>query len=284
MPLDAALVAQLPADMNVDVDGKPVHIAQTPFIKEAKDFPSFVKGAYDAHREVGSRIPVKVDATKPEEIENWRKTHIPTLQKAGLLHTPPATPADYQIARPSEIPEGLGWDEARNVKFSTILHKYGVPKEMAAELVDLQKEAMTGGFQAIKTSVEEGMNALKKEHGDQFDTRMEAAKRLTSVIFKTPEELEWFNTVGLGDHPGFLSIIMRLAPLAMQDSSFMRDAGGGGGDAAMAQDEVRKEVADIMSNPNNPKHKLYWQRDKATMEYIDNLYKKIPGADQKVTF
>lgn len=281
--LDAALLAQLPDTLTADVDGKPVPIRETPFIKEAKDFPSFAKGAYDAHREVGARIPVKTDG-KPESIADWRKTHIPTLQKAGLLHTPPATPEEYAIQPPADMPPGLAWSPERNLKFSGILHKYGVPKEMAGELIELQREAMTSGFTALKTNQEESLKALKAEHGDKYDERVETVKRLTSVIFKTPEELDWFAKVGLADHPGFLSVLLRLAPLAMQDSSFMRDAGGGQGDASMPQDEVRKEVADIMSNPQNPKYKLYWQKDKATMEYIDNLYKKIPGADQKVTF
>lgn len=281
MPLDEALIATLPADMNVEVDGKAIHIAQTPFVKEAKDFPSFVKGAYEAHREVGSRIPVKVDAKDPKAVEDWRKTHIPTLQKAGLLEAPPASPGDYGVVKPADLPEGLTWDDARATKYATILHKYGVPKAIVPELMELHREALLGGFQALKTSVDAGMAALKTEHGDKYAERAEAAKRLTNLIFKNPEEIQWFEDVGLGNHPAFLSILMRLAPLAMADSSFMRDAVRGEG-GTMTREEVQREVADIMSNPQNPKNKLYWQKDKATMEYIDSLYKKLPGADDKV--
>lgn len=275
MPLDEALVAQLTDDMTVEVDGKPVPLRETPFVKEAKDFASLVRGGYEAHREVGARIPVKVDG-KPESIAEWRKNHLPTLQKNGLIPTGPASPADYGVVKPADVPEGLSWDDARALKYATILHKYGVPKEIVPELMDLHKEALTGAHLALKTSKEEGIKALQAEHGDKYDERVELAKRLTAVLFKSPEELEFFELTGLGNHPGFLSVIMRLAPLAMQDSSIAAGLGSAGGEGVTGED-VRKEVAAIMSDPNNPKYKLYWQQDKATLEYVNELYKKAYG-------
>jgi len=276
MPLDEALLSQLTPDLTVDVDGKAVPLRDTPFVKEAPDFKTFVKGAYDAHREVGARLPVKTDG-KPESVAEWRKTHLPTLYKAGLLEAPPATWQDYGVVKPENIPEGLSWDDKRAERYASILHKYGVPKAIVPELMELHQEALTGAHLALKTSKEEGIKALKGEYGDKYDERVEEVKRFTAAIFKTPEELEFFELTGLGDHPGFLSVIMRLAHGALQDSSVLAGLPSGQGGGGMTGDEVRKELAAIMSDTSNPRHKLYWQKDKATLDYVDSLYRKAYG-------
>lgn len=274
--LDQSLVDQIPIDMTVEVDGKSVALRDTPFVKEAADFKSFVKGAYDAHREVGARLPIKTDG-KPESIKAWRETNLPNLYKAGLLDAPPGSPKDYGVVKPENVPEGLSWDDKRAEKYAGILHKYGVPKAIVPELMALHEEALLGASHTLNTSKEAGTAALKAEFGDKYDTRVEEAKRLTAAIFKTPEELAFFEELGLGDHPGFLSVLMRLAPLAMQDSSIVASMGSKDGGGGMSGDAVRGEMADIMNNKENPKHKLYWNRDKATLEYVESLYKKAYG-------
>lgn len=277
MALDDAMLAQLPDTMTVEVDGKPMPLRDTPFVRESKDFATFAKGAYDAHREVGARIPVK--GGTPEVVAEWRKTHLPTLYKNGLLDAPPATPEEYGVVKPLDIPEGLTWDDARAAKYAGILHKYGVPKGIVPELMELHKEALAGANQSMKLTTEAGVAALKSEFGDKYDIRVEDAKRLTATIFKSPEDLAFFEQTGIGNHPGFLSVLMRLAPLAMQDSSILASQPSAGTSSATG-DAVRSEVASIMSDPTNPKHKLYHQGDKATLEYVDELYKKAYGGGQ----
>ena len=276
MPLDETLLAQLPDTLSVDVDGKAIPLRETPFVKEARDFATFAKVAYDAHREVGARIPIKTDG-KPESIAEWRKTHLPNIYKAGLLEAPPATPEDYGVVKPSELPEGLTWDDDRAKKYAGILHKYGVPKGIVPELMALHQEALQGAARSLKTSKETGIAALKSEFGALYDERTEQAKRLTKAIFKSPEEVALFDDLGVSDHPGFLSVMMRLAPLAMQDSSVLPSGSQSGGGSATG-DEVRKELADIMTNDKNPRNKLYWQRDEGTLKYVDDLYKKAYGS------
>ncbi len=279
--LPDALLTEL-ATETVDIDGKPMPLTEQPFLKEAPDFKTFVKSAYDAHREVGARIPLKI--AKPEDAAAWRTENLPKLYKAGVLEAPPATPADYNVVKPDSLPAEIGWNEESAKEFTTILHKHGAGKALAGELLQLHEKMITGAQKYLKTSLETAMVALKAEHGDKFAERQELAKRLTSQIFKSPEELAWFEEVGLGDHPGFLSVLLRLAPLAAQDSSFMSDANreGSSGDSAAGGDELRAQIADIMSNPANPKYKLYHQRDKATLAEIDNMYKKVYGTGQVV--
>src|SRR3990167_3754764 len=177
MPLDEALLSQLPDTLTVEVDGKSSPLRETAFVKEAKDFASLVRGGYDAHREVGARIPVKHDG-KPESIAEWRKTHLPTLYKNGLLNAPPASLEEYGVVKPESLPEGLAWDDDRARRYAAVLHKHGVPKAIVPELMELHVEALLGAQESLKTSVEEGTRALKAEHGDKYDERVEGAKRL----------------------------------------------------------------------------------------------------------
>jgi len=279
MPIDAAVLSQLPDTLTVDVDGKATALRETPFVKEAPDLPTLIKNGYEAHREVGARIPVRI--AKPEDAAAWRTEHMPKLYKAGILEAPPSKPEEYGVTKPENLPEGIVWSDERAGKFSGILHKYGVPKAAAAELMALNMEGYVATNAALKTSHDEGIAALKKEYGADFDQRQEQASRLAASIFKTDAELKWFEDVGLANHPTFLSILMRLAPLAAQDSSVLAGlpSSSSGG---LTGEEVRKEIADIMSNPQNARNKLYWQRDKATMDYVEGLYKKAYG-DATVT-
>jgi hypothetical protein len=266
--------------LTAEVDGKSIPMRDHPFVKEATDFPTFVKSAYEAHREVGARIPVKVDASKPETVEAWRKEHLPKLYKAGVLQAPPASPEEYAFAKPETVPDGLKWDPERAAGYAKLAHKHGLSKEAAQELMDFHLQTLQGARAALKTTYDNGMVALKKEFGDQYDTRFEQAGRIAASILKNEAELEFFEELGLANHPTFLSLLMRLAPLVEQDSTVLRGLGGSES-GGMTGEDVRRELADIMGNPENPKHKLYWSRDKGVLEYVDGLYRKVYG-DAKI--
>jgi hypothetical protein len=285
--LPDALVAELTDDLSYEDNGKQVPIREHPFVKEAPDFKTFAKSALAAHREVGARVSLKVDSSKPEEVAKWRSENLPKLYQAGVLVAPPASPDKYEITRPEKLAEGFGWNDASEKEFRGILHKHSASNALAAELLALHEKTLLNASKAFSSSVEEGMTALKAEFGDQFETRMEQASRITGMMFKTPEEIQLFADLGLANHPGFLAPILRLAPLAASDSSFVavNDAsrGGGGGNMENIHEQVRKEVADIMMNPDNPHYKGYHRNDPAVQAHINSLYAKIPGADQKVT-
>jgi len=268
--MDEALMEHYTPELKADPIAAPILDKMT-----EKTIPDVLKTFAHSQHRLGSAVtfPAK-NAT--EDVKAAFKTRV---YEAGVFTAPPGKPEEYGITKPATIPDGFGWNDELASKFATTLHKHGASKELAADLVTLHAESMGGAQQTLKTSYDEGMTALKTEFGDKFDERKEQASRIAKHIFKSPEELEFFEGIGLGDHPAFLSVLMRLAPLAMQDSSFLGDVIHKGGE--ISGDDVRKEVADIMGNDQNPKYKLYWARDKATLEYVDNLYRKAYG-DQMV--
>lgn len=268
----------LPADLMVEQDGKQVPMKDHPFVKESKDLHSFAKRAFDTHREVGSRIPAK-KLEKPEEVAAWRKEHLPKLWDAGLIPKPPASPKDYNVAKPEGLKDGLVWSEERANKFATVLHKYGVPAEAVPELFELHQDALGEIQEVVKVEEAAADLALRREFGDRYDALLEQSKRLTPMLFKDQREYELFAATGLANSPFFLGPIMRLAPLAASDSSMGARMGEQGG---LTREEVQSQVSDIMTNKDNPKHKLYMSGDPATLQFVEDLYNKIPGAKEKV--
>lgn len=267
---------EIPADLMVEADGKQVAMRDTQFVKDTPDAATFFKRAYDSHSEVGRRIPLKAndDAAK----EAWRKEHLPKLYQAGLLNAPPASPKDYELMKPENMPEGITWSEDRANKLATTLHKHGIPKGAVKELMDLHMEALLGTQPEIQADYDKSIAALQKEHGAQYTERMELAKRLHPLIFQTPEDVAWAEATGMGNHLPFLRLMMRLAPLVQSDSSVMAElnAGGKGGGGKMTGDEARAALA-AYADPKHPDHKAYMSGDPAISKKIDELYKQAHG-------
>jgi len=237
-----------------------------------KDTPSIIKSYAHLSKRMGGAINLPGKDAKPEEVQGLKAK----LYEAGIFQAPPADPKEYGIAKPENLPDGLGWNDDLATKFAQTLHKHGAPKGLAADLLPLYQEAILGVQTVFKTDQEAGLAALKKEFGEQFDSRKEATSRMIGEIFKDEKELQLFNQLGLGDHPKFLSVLMRIAPSYQPDSSYQPDAGQGGGTGG---DGPREELAKIMNDKTHPMHAGYWRQpqDPKVVEYIDNLYKKAYG-------
>lgn len=263
--------AFLPDTATIEQDGKQVLLRDMPDIKNAKDLATLAKTMVESQREIGRRVRIPGKDATPEDMQAFKTK----LFESGVLTAPLASPQDYGIVRPEDLSEG-SWNEELATELATTLHKHGAPKELAADLLAIHNKALSGMQAGMNTSIEAGMAALKAEHLDKFDERMEFAKRLTPTIFKTEEDIAFMERTGLANHPGFLSVIMRLAPLAAQDSSFvagLAPQNGGGVTAENAKDELGR----IMSDKNNEWHAKYMKQDKSAQDHVQELYRKAYG-------
>lgn len=284
----------IPIEVTYDNNGVATPLRDHPFVKEAVDIPTFAKRAFEQHREVGARIPIKIEKIrndqglfipKEESVAAWQKDHLPKLWDAGVLPRPLSDPKEYNITKPDDMHEGLNWSAERAGKFAALGIKHNVSKAAMGEFLALHREAVIGINATLKTSYDDAMLSLKRELGDKFDERMEDAKRFNKLIFKTPEEIAFMEETGIGNHPILLSILARLAPYAQNDSSLVESLKAAGGvqveNTEQARNALRAQLADIMGNKENPKHKLYLQRDPATLKEIDDAYKSLYG-DAKI--
>lgn len=241
-----------------------------------KDVPGLIKGYANLFTQQGNKIAIPGKDAKPEEMTALKAK----LVEAGVLPKPIADPKEYGIAKPDHLPAGAQWSDELSGKLAGVLHKYQVPKEMAAELLALHTESMGGTMQRFKVDQEAAMATLKAEHGEQYDARSEMTKRMMKGILKTPEELAILEHSGLADHPAFLSVLMRLAPLAMQDSSFLQGIPEAGGE--ITGDAAREEYAKVMSDPKHEHYEGFKRGDKKAQEYVNGLYSKAYGNAQVV--
>lgn len=247
--------AAIPDTLTVEHQGAQVPLRDVPFVKETPDIPTLAKRAYDAHTEVGARLPLKV--TKPEEVAAWRKEHLPKLYKAGILEAPPESPDAYGELKPAEIPAGMQWNPEIGKELAATLHKYGVPKGAAQELVGLHMKAI-GALYPNPQDAEKINAALHEEFKDDFDQRVEDAKRMAEKVM-SPEDAQQVIQGGFKDHLAVMRVLMRLAPLAAQDSSFL--AGGRQGGGALTPEQAEREAKQLMADPalgylnrDHPKH------------------------------
>lgn len=271
---------ELPDSLTIqNPDGTTVPLREHEFVKTSPELGHFVNKAFAQHRELGSRIPLR-KAETPEAAEAWRKEHLSKIYDAGLMERPPADPKEYEIKRPETLPAGMTWDDANAEKLGKLLHKYGIPKAAVADFLTLHQESLGATQKGFDTDMERAKTALRQEFGDKYDERMEQAKRLIPLVFKSAEEFKFAEESGIGNHPAFLSVLMRLAPLAEQDTSFVRDMNRGGGTGSVTGEQAKATLADIMTNTSNPKHKLFWNNDPTVMKEIDDLYKAAHGSAQ----
>jgi hypothetical protein len=102
-------------------------------------------------------------------------------------------------------------------------------------------------------------------------------QRMIGGIFKTQEEIDFAEATGLADHPAFLGPLLRLAPLAMQDSSFMETIRRPGGEADGA--DVKAEYAKVMSDPTHKHYEGFKRGEKAANDYVNELYRQAYGTE-----
>lgn len=236
-----------------------------------KDIPSILKGYAHAQKRMGSAINLPGRDAKPDEVSALRAK----LYESGVFTAPPATPEDYGLSKPDAMPAGVAWSAELSGKFAAALHKHGVPKAALADLLPLYQEAVHGAAGEVTTDFDSGMTQLKHEFGEKFDEHLELAGRMVKGIFTTDAERALYDRLGLGNDPRFLGPLLRLAPLMAQDSAFI-DAlpveGGG-----KSGEDVRAEMAKIMSDKTHPMYEGYKRRDPKVERYIDNLYKQAYG-------
>lgn len=239
-----------------------------------KDIPTLLKTHAHLSKRMGSAINLPGADAKPEDVQALRTK----LYEAGVFQAPPADPKEYELNKPDLLPEGLRWSDELSGKFATVLHKHGVPKAAVQDLMPLYLEALGASAKSLKVDQDKAFASLKAEHGEKYDERVEMVRRMTQGIFQDPEELAFFEETGIGDHPKFLSVMMRLAPLAMQDSSFIDSIPTKGGE--ITGDAAREEYAKVMSDPKHPMYEPLRRRDPKAEQYVNDLYRKAYGNEK----
>ncbi len=237
-----------------------------------KDVSALIKTMAHAQHRMGTAINLPGKDAKPEDVSAFKAK----LIEAGMIPKPIADPKDYGIAKPDNLPKGVQWSDELTGKFATTLHKYQVPKEIVGELMALHMEALGGATGAVQFDLEQSMAAIRKEHGEKFDERIEQVKRMIPGLF-SEESQDFIERFKLCDDPKFISGLMRVAPTFMQDSSFLESLPVKAG--TMTGEEALAEHGKVMTDTTHPHYAGYHRmpQDPKAKAYVDSLYRQAYG-------
>jgi hypothetical protein len=98
-----------------------------------KDIPGLIKGYAHLFKSQGNKIALPGKDAKPEDVAALKTK----LYEAGVLTAPPATPKDYGILKPENLPEGLQWSDELSTNLPRPSTSTGVPKAALADLMPL---------------------------------------------------------------------------------------------------------------------------------------------------
>jgi len=256
-------------------------------VQRYNDLPSLVKSHIGLTEYQGKSIGIP--GNDPKEIEEWKTHHLPKLQHVFADRMPPEKPDGYEFKIDGIDNEALKNDKVL-AAFRDNAHKLGLSKSQASGLFEqfakdilpqlIPPPAPAPDFEFVDKA--EDVQALMKETFKAEATqRIDEYKKGVAILASTIPELKDILNEGvapfgkkflsLGDHPGMVKLITEIGRLTNPDF-----AGGGAAtsDAALA---AADEIADIRTNPANPKHALFMKKDKATMAYVEDLYKQTTG-------
>lgn len=181
-----------------------------------------VNKAKDLESKLSNAIPKLAENATPEELSAFNKA-------IGV----PDKPEDYQFTKP-KLPDGLPYDESIETWFRNTAHELGMPSAVAGGLFEkwngLMVEVYNKQTADKKAYVDSLMADVKKEWGNEYDTKAEIAKRgqekLASVA-TDPKFKEWLDNYKPESNPMLFRLFSLVGENAM-DTKFVEGKPTGG--------------------------------------------------------
>ena len=245
-------------------DTLPEDIRDDPSLEPIKDIPNLAKSYINAQRMVGAdKVVIPGDDATDEERAQF-------FQKLGR----PENPDGYGITKPSDLPEGMPYDEEYVKEFVAQAHTLGLTTNQAMGLWKWGMERDVNRFQTTVQEMEqarqEAETALRKEWGKAYDERMAGIKFLVDK-FGGDEVRKVFDSTGIGNNPALAKFLADIA------NEFSEDTLRGMGEprfGTKSPAEAKKEIQELWADKKfldaywNPKH----PGNKAAKERMQGLY------------
>ena len=131
---------------------------------------------------------------------------------------PPDTADGYEY----EMPEGFKVEQGAYDEFKQVAFDNGINQKQFSALMDTEAKRHTASVEAIRNNIEtrraEAQKELKTEFGDQYDQKIESAKR-----FLNHEKLsgngfkQFLEDTRFGDNPNVIRFLSQLSELISED-------------------------------------------------------------------
>lgn len=242
-------------------------------LERQKSFDDVLTAMHTTQSLAGKKALAPLPADSPAPVLAERKALLDQIN--GV----PATPKDYGVVRPNEIPESQ-WNPKLAEGFSNWAHKNSIAPTAMKELLNMQLGTVKEQL-AAQANYEKGYWANEQK-------TFEATVQTQNMPIDKANALVQKGVVALGLDPenAQTKIFLQGATarlMAMKHAIAIGEdhvVTGEGGDANKGQDHAAM-AKDIQSNPQNPLHAQYWNKEgkfsastqAAAAERVNELYR-----------
>lgn len=267
-------------------------LGQSQSVAKYNSVEDLVKAHEHANTFIGNSIQLP---TKDQDRAKWFGEQSPKLKDHGiglseLGDLPPPTPEAYDFKVEGITPEDLKSDPIVSA-WRKESHAKGLNNKQADAAVQFLHSVV---LPAIKKEYEasrgEPINMIEDDaaidaiYTERFkgesQSRQEAFKQGVAILSQTVPDLKDFmdgtapNGKGWmpnGKHPALIHLISEIGRMTAQDF------GGHVQGAPVVDGNAQQEIEKIMHDATHPKNALWKKGDKATREYVDELWKRTTG-------
>lgn len=246
-------------------------------VKTAKDINDVLKWGVNSEKMVGAdKLVLPGKDAKPEE----RDAALGAIfDKLGR----PKEPTGYTFPEVKDRPY-TDADKALQGAFAPVAHKLGLTQAQVDGVAKFQTDLAMKGIEAATKAAADNEAALRKQHGEQFDAKMEAGnKALDAALRSAGIDVNAFRQMKLadgsyvGDSMQTVGLFIAIGEM-MGETAFNGGQGGGGaggGFGAFASPKAAKAELDKLYSKDflDPKHPYNDKRNTMHGQWTDRVMK-----------
>lgn len=188
----------------------------------------------------------------------------------------PDTAGDYTLTRPTEVPEGMTFNENLEKTYRELAHSLGFNQKQVDAIYKLHNDNITNQLKEAKLlhdqQVEEAKTALKEKWGEEgsesYNRELNKANTVVRLFSEEGEEREWLLEL-VGNNPRFSMWASKVGGKLMEDTDVRPDTG-------MAPPGFDETISELMAQPvygpDYRKHGFTRQAHQAAVRKVANLY------------
>ena len=141
-------------------------------------------------------------------------------------------------------------------KVKDFAHENRIPvataNKMAQFLNEQAGEGDTQSVAATEASIEAGLDEVKAEYGQAFDSKLNVAKRVLNEVVKDENILKAFNDPAVGSNPNIIRALVNIGEKLYSEDGF---TGGGAERNVFSPAEAQEKINAIMGDASHPYNK-----------------------------
>lgn len=240
-------------------DALPEDLKSDPSLSSIMDIQSLAKSYVHGQKMIGKDKIIIPDKFATDE--DWQKVY----QKLGL----PESPDKY------EFKYNEGMDEEFVKGFKEIAVKNGILPRQADKLFEFYNahvdKVISTNEAESKRFYEESVNNLKKEWGQGYERKLQAASGLFNQI-ADEESKKIFNESGIGNNPVVIKMFAKLAE-QMGEDKFVN--ANNLGSIGLTPSEAQQKINEIYGNKDHPYYNKSHPSHKDALNEMTKLFEAV---------